>query len=193
MSYKAPWEKRSRKTDLDTVRKFILFVDGLTECDYFDRFIRPDSRISLKVYNSSKYLHNTRKMRAKLEKDIVGPKDVVAVVTDLDEHTREKITDLENGLRSFNAVLFMSNPSFEVWLVLHYGIPKGDLSQKGLEGMLSKHLGRPYVKADSIPSDADVGLAISNAEKLLPVPSTENCLDRIPSTMVHVLVKELVG
>lgn len=175
-------------------RKIVLFVDGRTEQRYFQRFKQRGSRSSLRVLDCHSFIHNVRKItEQQFFTSECGRDDIVAVVTDKDANSAEVLLDLEREFRKVGVSFFVSNPSFEVWLLLHYRIPRGDVSQKGLEDMLTAALGRKYVKGAGIPDDVDPHAAIANAEMLLPDADTESCLRRSPSTTVHQLVKSMIG
>lgn len=180
--------KRSRKGTV------MLYVDGASEKEYIRRLCR--------IYNGYRVRTNDRFNRrvSKCVKDMklngIDPKkgDLAAIVTDVDASTREELLELEAECRRAGIELYLSNPSFEVWLLLHHEIPRGDVSQKGMEHRLSVLLGREYRKSDSIPlTEEGVEAAIRNARKLLPDAGLVECMVTCPSTMMHLLVGEIVA
>ena len=81
---------------------------------------------------------------------------------------------------SFGIDLFVSNPSFEVFLLMHFQDVKGRMSQDDMEDALSRHLGRRYDKAKGIRIDEDMvrtdmgraDISISGKDDIATISST---------------------
>lgn len=186
-------ENRRSHDSLNDHRKIHLFVEGLSETAYFERFRGNSSRYTLRIHDCHGYIYSARKNAAKLnEKHPPGRNDIAAVVMDKDANSIETMLELEQEYRKEGISLYVSNPSFEVLLLMHYTIPSGDLHQKDLEDLLSMRLGHKYEKSKGIPDDADPHVAIENAEKVLPDADTESCLRHPLSTTVHILVRSIL-
>ncbi len=90
--------------------------------------------------------------------------------------------------------LYISNPSFEVWLLCHHRAPTHRYTPNEAVEELSAELGG-YQKSRGFELDDEmVDKAIANARALLPDEecSAEGCYRRNPSTMVHSLVKTIL-
>ena len=96
-------------------------------------------------------------------------RDMLAVVTDMDEKSIGDIEELWEWCDYNGIELYVSNPSFEVFLLMHYQDVRGAMSQSDLEDAIGNHLGRRYDKAKGIPLDKkSVTDAIDRAERTLP-------------------------
>ncbi len=93
-----------------------------------------------------------------------GAWDLVAVATDVDEKSPEDIAKLKAWCDDNGVELYLSNPSFEVFLLMHYE-DAGGASQDDLESSLTRHLGRKYHKSRGIAvTDASVKAAVERGE-----------------------------
>ena len=124
--------------------------------------------------------------------------DIVAVVIDVDEKTSSELNDIENLCRESNMDLYLSNRSFECWLILHFGNLTKPYTQDELERILSHHIKCRYIKSEGICKkidDSNVRSAIERAEKNILDESGRNalCGDLNPSTTVHFLVKRILA
>jgi hypothetical protein len=78
---------------------------------------------------------------------------------------------------------------------MHYKTLSKPYSQEELEAELSEEIGYRYVKSEGIPLDLDsLKVALDNCFKNgLGADDPVECLRRNPSTMVHLLVKDLIS
>lgn len=119
-------------------------------------------------------------------------KDIVAIVTDEDGRYDAETMGLferECGRRGYR--LHLSNISFEVWLLMHYELPRKPMTQEELEERLEHHLGHRYVKSEGIPLTRELlDEALTNADAGQGSPcSGTDCLGCNPSSMVGDLVR----
>jgi hypothetical protein len=173
--------------------------DGTSECRYFDdlksmargkRIRTFDLGVSGKDKILSKCMNFVKEERIDLKHG-----DEMAIVTDNDgRYTPEEAEEFGLECDGLHIQLYLSNPSFEVWLLMHFQDFSKPCSQEELETMLSKVLGKKYSKSHGIPLDVSkVRLAISNAEKHLPSSKGPgDCIKLFPSTMVHRLAERLI-
>lgn len=194
---------RPRRTGGRTVsRTMVILGDGASEKRYFDEnFRKRDMPVKLVVRETGEtgIKKNVRKgMNVVKELGLnLDEGDRVAIVTDLDDRydadtLRAEVDEcLRRGFE-----LYLSNPCFEVWLLLHYGtnIKKGPASF--MTEQLQHATGGRYNKSKGIsPSPEMISKAILNAERLqgkndlAPI----RCLDTNPSTMVNSLVRKING
>lgn len=121
--------------------------------------------------------------------------DLVAIVMDLDDRfSREQIVDLQRRCDALGYKLFLSNPSFEVWLLCHFNLPSHPYTPSELVDDMKVQLGGEYKKSRGFElDDPMVDRAIINARKLLPDDecTPEGCFEHNPSTMVHSLVETI--
>lgn len=120
--------------------------------------------------------------------------DRLAIVTDDDDkYDTESLTAFQRECRRKGYELFLSNRSFEVWLLLHYESFTKPYSQNELENKISKHIGHRYCKSEGIAFDkAMVYRAIENSEKNLPSGDDMECLNKNPSSTLHTLVTSIL-
>ena len=185
---------RSRGTRLEKPI-VIIMGDGLSESTYFELLngLVDGVRIrvvSLKVAGWKKILSKCGGFVK--NEGVDTSRDVAAIVTD--EDGRYDIETMEQFKRECERKgyrLYLSNISFEVWLLMHYEYLTKPMGQEELEERIGQHLGRLYVKAKGIPiTKGLVDKAICNVYRGQGSPSSGiECLDRNPSTMVGSLVE----
>lgn len=121
--------------------------------------------------------------------------DRVVIVTDLDDrYTYSQMESLMDLCDRRGYELYLSNPCFESWLILHY-IPnrKGGSAQDLVDRLKDVRDGH-YSKSKGIgPSSEMVRTALLNARRIQGkdecTPSW--CIRHNPSTMVHELVESI--
>lgn len=190
---------RERRSEFKDVKPAILIVgDGKSEKRYFEQLrgcgtiVRVISRDTNEtgIDNTIKKAHgyvSDNKLNLK--------KDRVAIVTDLDyRYNLEEVRAMVKRCDAEGYELYLSNPCFEVWLVLHYMIPTTSMNPDELCGLLTRLSGKNYEKSKGIPWNVRMlETAIGNAHRMVDgVPFTaERCLKTDPSTMVHILVESM--
>jgi hypothetical protein len=152
---------------------FIIATEGeCTEEIYFNAF-KPgrDSKIQLKVLPTKQGHSNPKEVLARLhkyEREIgTGLSDELWVVIDRDNWEANDLNTVAAEIAKHSKYnLALSNPCFELWLVLHFQDSSGQDS-KGLEAILKKQLGRydkSYYDVDTLITV--VGEAIKRAERI---------------------------
>lgn len=180
--------------------RLFIFTEGMSEVNYFEMFRKRGMRFSIITIKSADtdvegiVRFCIRELRCRGFGEVRG--DRAAIVFDVDRNTSERI--MRAGQSAEDASMVMSNPSFEYWLLLHFTDSTKAMTQDDLEEALSGHLGRRYRKGEDysrILTTDRVVLAVSRAEKRLPVSecTLEHCLRLYPSTMLHVLVSDLLN
>ena len=177
----------------------VVVGDGETEKRYFDRLSDLCASVGIKAYASAKTGPDVllRKTSEYAWRQGVDPRngDLVAIVMDLDgRFDMREIEEMDRRCRILGYQLFLSNPSFEVWLCCHFGIPTHPCTQSEAVDDLRKRMGGSYSKP--VGFDIDDGMvdrAIVNARRLLPDDECTpvGCYRRNPSTMVHSLVEAI--
>lgn len=189
---------RGRRTRSMAPRLFI-FTEGKSEVMYFSMFRRrgmPISVIPIQAGNTdilgiTEYC--LREPRLRGFGDVDG--DRAAIVFDRDLNSLGSVDEARRKAGEVN--LFMSNPSFEYWLILHFRDVTRAMTQDEMEELLGDILGHTYSKGADITrrfSASGIREAVGRAEMRLPRDSctVEACYGTTPSTMLHVLVSELV-
>lgn len=132
----------------------------------------------------------------KASKDL-EPNDSVWCVFDVDENTNDKLNEANQLAKKNDITCILSNPSFEIWYLLHHKCTTKHYSNKELERELKNHLPN-YDKNDDTIFNQVYGLtgtAIPNAKKLETFHNEEKRIiysrESNPSTMVYELVEEL--
>ncbi len=196
--------RRTRARPKNTIRRqsgVVLIVgDGETEREYFLRLSSLCGSVGIKAYPAKKTGTDLiiRKTKEHVKEHELDPKngDFVAIVMDLDDRfSKSQIEDMRKKCEKLGYNLFISNPSFEAWLLCHFRLPTHKYSsQAELEEELDKELKGRYKKSKGFDiNDEMVDKAIVNAKKLLPEDecTPEGCYDRNPSTMVYRLVETI--
>lgn len=177
----------------------ILALEGASEKIYLDRLVRlGDTDLVVRTIDChGGDLRNLRRICGTIldERERgLRSEDFVGVVMDVDNTPKEEILGFIRWCRDRGIEVYLSNPSFEVFLLMHFSVVPGSLSQDGLEDSLSRHLGRRYDKARGIAiSEDSVAAALRRADRALPDGSEEGCLERPGTTTVHRLVRKIAS
>ena len=190
---------RRKSRGLTYKRRILVVGDGKTEENYFDGITCVNPDIVIRSFGAGKtgigqILKRTRTCMDKLGIDIRDG-DRVAVVMDLDlRYGTKDVTTIEHECKNAGIELYMSNPCFEVWLLLHFQKFDRPSNPKDLIGFMEKVLNGPYVKSKLLKWDEiKVKRAIEFADSLYGKNFTNSeCVLRNPSTTVHRLVSSLL-
>ena len=152
----------------------IVVTEGLSEQIYLERIRARFGDIPVHAVNASG--GDIKKLKRECIKLIREKEawDMLAVVTDVDEKTADEIVKFDEWCKENLVELYISNPSFEVFLLMHYTDVKAWMSQEDLEEALTSHLGRRYDKSRGITVYEDsVKDAMNRAERSLPKDSDD--------------------
>lgn len=180
-------------------RRILVVGDGKTEENYFDGITCVNPDIVIRSFGAGKtgigqILKRTRTYMDKLGIDI-REGDRVAVVMDLDlRYGTKDVTTMEHECKNAGIELYLSNPCFEVWLLLHFQKFDRPSNPKDLIGFMENVLNGPYVKSKLLKWDEiEVKRAIEFANSLYGKNFTNGeCVLRNPSTTLHRLVSSLL-
>lgn len=198
--------KKRNKQNRKEKPMIIITAEGKneTEAKYFDGFRTPDCPYIIKIHKAghltdpTKLAESIRKRWDKEEADVRAG-DMAFVIVDLDnkESKAKEIQQLEAKKRVEKFIV--SNPSFEVWYLLHYEYStRSYMNADAVIRELKKHYPE-YEKTSDMYSilKNKMSEAIANAEKLEAYYNVEEHLhpdvDCNPSTDVHKLVKLIKG
>ncbi len=175
-----------------------------TEAQYFDHFRTPDCPYIIKFHKAGHLTDPTKlaesiRKRWDAEDAEVRTGDMAFVIVDLDnkETKAKEIQQLEakNRVEKF----IVSNPSFEVWYLLHYEYStRSYINADAVIRELRKHYPEYEKTSDMYPLLKEkLDEAITNAEKLEDYHKAENHLhpdvNCNPYTDVHKLIKIIRG
>ncbi|MCQ2078487.1 MAG: RloB family protein [archaeon] len=180
--------------------KPLIFVmgDGDSEKVYFEKLnqMLRNHRIKANKLSKSGWENVLKKCRGHKSNREVDLKhgDRLVIITDEDHRYDEgMIRTFQQACEKEGFELFLSNISFETWLLMHFETVTAPYEQNELEERLESHLGKPYRKSEGIPIKMPmVQMAIANADKLLHDGDNIDCFRTNPSTRVHMLVGELL-
>jgi hypothetical protein len=180
---------------LDVRPRIVIFCEGkVTEREYIEG-LKKREQINLaqiivaKETGTPKTLvEQAKKYKKSIEQDEYGKNDEIWCVFDRDEHpfiseTKQQARD--NGLKTA-----MSNPCFELWLLLHFKYHSSHISREVAVRQCKKHM-PDYEKHISPAIFAHVNTAIQHAQRLSKWQQSRNNSGENPSTDVHVLVERL--
>lgn len=174
-----------------------LFGDGESESTYFNDLgnMLKGRRIrvcSTEVTGPERILKKCRgrELTGEIRRD---RGDEVCIITDFDgRYSENELMKFQKECDSENYQLFMSNISFEIWLLMHFKQLNHPYTQEELEKELSDCLGRKYDKVKGIPFDPeDLEMAIRHASERLKNYDNLECLRKNPSTTVHFLIDRI--
>ena len=180
-------------------RRILVIGDGKTEENYFDGLTCVNPDLVIRPYGAGKtglghILKKAMRHMDNLGIDISNG-DRVALVMDLDLiYSAEDVARMESECARRGIDLYVSNPCFEVWLLLHFRRFDRPSNPKDLIGLMSDELGGEYVKSKLLEWDGDkVRRAVENAESLYGSGfSNIDCAGRNPSTTVFKLIRGLL-
>ena len=177
-----------RRVPSRRARRHILIACGgtRTELDYFDGLMRSRPNPTVRVTLLGKGVAPDQLVR--IAKRIGDGYDEMWCVVDTDEFDIAKAARLadELGVR-----LAVSNPCFELWLLLHFDDHKGVArNYKELLPKLIRHVpGYDKCRLDFAQYDGGVAVAVERGERLDPSGREHG---RNPSTGVWKLVREVL-
>ena len=181
-------------------RTMLILTEGESEVRYFGMFKGRDHHVAIvpivaKRHDSKNLVSFCASKVAERGIDTDNG-DTISVVIDMDQRSLSEIEEIESQCRENGFDLYLSNLSFEYWLILHFGNWTKASTQDELEEALSKHLGCRYVKSEGINSKiegSNIDSAIEHAEARISdrLKRNEICSGLDPSTTVHFLVKDI--
>lgn len=185
-----------------------IFCEGeKTECKYFSSFrseickgkqtrrkppqIRVIPSKNCGALSNLEFINGYAKSQSLSEKD----GDCIICIIDCDDNKKEdlsKAIKIAKGKTESNKIkinMCLSNPSFEIWYLLHYELYKNPLDQKSLERRLKKHIPNYKKNIDYYSHLKDNKIhAIRNANCLKECHSKKGIkllsVESNPSTMV---------
>ena len=198
--------KKRNKQNRKEKPMIIITAEGKneTEAQYFNNFRTAECPYIIKFHKAGHLTDPTKlaesiRKRWDAEDADVRTGDMAFVVVDLDnkESKAKEIQQLE--VKSSVEKFIVSNPSFEVWFLLHYEYStRSYMSVDAVIKELRKHYPGYEKTSDMYPLLKEViGIAIANAKKLEDYHRAEEHLhpdaNCNPYTDVHKLVKKLIG
>lgn len=193
----------ARRESFRTPKKKILIVcEGKnTEPQYFRQFaaahrvslveidVAPEAGVPLSVVQKAQKLRNKAKVDAKRQGDLFLAYDAVWCTFDVDEHPN--IPEAIETARQSDLQVAVSNPCFELWLVLHHRDPPGLIHRHDVQRLLKTFL-PGYDKHVSYDDyRAGYGQACQRARQLDQLAQRMNEPRRNPSTGVYRLTESI--
>jgi len=176
---------------------FVIATEGSrTEEIYFEALKPPrSSQIQIKILPSSggdnDPLKVLKRLKAYASKNALTPQDELWLVVDRDRRQEEDLKKVSDWTaHSKNRGLTVSNPCFELWLVLHFRDCTAH-APAALQNILKSEL-EAYSKSeyDARALHPNVDEAIERAERMDGAPADP--WPRQPGTRVYQLVKRLI-
>lgn len=176
-------------------QRFLIVCEGeKTEPNYFRSFrAQADVKVIGIGRDTIDVVEHAHKLQQKAIQSNAGY-DQVWAVFDRDDFSADKFNRAIQIARNNAIGAAYSNPSFELWFLLHFEIYRSPLSRKDCEAKLSKHLGGRYRKNQVGMREqlqAFEQQAIERAEGLCRSYKFHNPARDNPCTTVYQLVKEL--
>lgn len=182
-------------------RRILILTEGQTEEYYFKKFfVKKNSPVRVIPVHVTD--HNARNVP-----DVCGSManaysidtlsgDRLIFVLDTDANDEKDIMAADRALSEKGYELYLSNPSFEYWLVLHFIDVKKYVTQDDLEDTLSgsKCFRCKYVKGSEASRHIDentIDDAVKRAESNENSVDNEKCVRNNPGTTLHKLIREL--
>ena len=191
-------KRRKRRKPKNTA---LIVGDGQTEQLYFESLNERHGRISIISIGTGKTGINQSiriaKGAVKHRQLNTGDGDLVAIVMDIDgRYDEEDIAKMYKKCEEKGYSLFLSNPCIEIWFLLHYEGVRCECTQHEALHMLEVASEGKYSKTRAFEFNNEMlEGAMKRAEKILPTEECcpSECLKRNPSTMLHVLVCNLLN
>ncbi|WP_400209758.1 RloB family protein [Candidatus Methanarcanum hacksteinii] len=176
----------------------ILAVEGSSEKVYFDRLARlgvTDMAVRTVDCHGGDIKKVRRVCECMLDDRNRKQGDSLGVVIDVDNTSKDEMLRFLDWCEGRDIEVYISNPSFEVFLLMHFIDVPSSISQHDMEGSLGRLQGRRYEKACGISiSEESVKAALTRADKALPSRSdTVTCLEHPGTTTVHRLVRKIAS
>lgn len=190
------WELERKKAKRAEAKRILLGCEGETEVAYFNGFRRAH-KVPVVCLHFTECGHDPSSLLREVEEKFseeAGDFDAVYCVFDRDDHphfdstcqTLGEMRQIQYGRREPVPIqAFTSNPSFELWLLLHFEDVRRELHRDEIYRCLRDHL-PDYKKASATIYELTCGhleVAIERAGRL---PSGKN-----PSTAVGKLIQEM--
>ncbi len=199
---------RRRPFRIPRPRRLVL-CEGLTEKEYFDgiKSLQRDPLIEvivegqlgvpLTLVRIAKDRKRQAEKEARTEKDDNLKYDAVWCIFDVDDHPNlpdAKVMARDNGIE-----LAISNPSFELWLLLHFrdspGMQPRDGMRRLLKGFITdynKHIALSDLATDDRDFEALHSDAVRRARRLDRDATRDNDEHRNPTTGVYRLTESIL-
>ncbi|MGD9685368.1 MAG: RloB family protein [Desulfobacter sp.] len=172
---------------------FVLATEGTTtEPQYFELFNSKTTTITIKWikgYHSDPD-HVLRRMKQYLKDNALKPGDAAWLVIDKDQWTDEQLSRLQAWATTHDQYgLAVSNPCFELWLLLHFEDAAGVTNQRLCKERLKRHLPNYDKHVEAGKLIPGVSEAIDRARRKDNPPCTD--WPRTIGTTVYRLVVKL--
>lgn len=199
---------KRRKPVLQPRPRLLVVCEGkVTEPSYFREMAREErARIEVSVEEDcggpktiverAAYLKREAEGEAKRQNDDFLKYDEVWCVFDIDAHP--KVPDALQQARANNLALAISNPCFELWILLHFEDQRKHLEREVAHRLCKNHIPRydKYVSFRALSPDYDEAVKRASNLEAWQRQQGRKLPDANPSTGVHRLterIKELGG
>lgn len=188
-----------RSPHRETRKLFVIATEGQeTERIYFAIFNGEEYRKNVRVHvlptrkGASSPQSVLKRLRTYAHEIGIDPGDELWVVVDVDRWGEATLDALCHACHQADYNVAVSNPCFELWLVLHQEKPRTPISAKACEREMELLLGRPYDKADYATRHLipHIEMAIKHARRLDRQPDDQ--WPRETGTHVYKLVTKLI-
>lgn len=198
-----PSQYRSKtpyKRKVNTRESFlvVLAVEGeRTEVQYFERLQTSNLKILAipPVNGNTSPEHILNNLKKYLEKNSLYEDDLVWLLIDRDRWTQAQLSSVIAQCTQYSTPpginLAVSNPCFEIWLILHHTSDLNGISSSASAIERLKQLRSNSYNKSNCPvySEEEINLAISNS---LSNSSCNEILPSAPGTRIHLLVKAIL-
>lgn len=183
-------------------RTMLILAEGPSEVRYFERFRGLNRHLAIVPIAAKR--HDTKNLitycKARVYERGIDfcNGDSVSIVIDVDNHSLSELMEVEKQCSKNGFTLYLSNRSFECWLIMHFHDLTKPMSQEELEDELTCCIDNKYRKSEGINrciKEEDVKSAINRAIKKIPSETGCNskCGCNNPSTTVHFLVMKIMS
>ena len=162
---------------------------------YFETLAKGNQRIKIRVLSPSEDVTGRSAPHWILERAIVFTEEIGAneydrlwFVLDIDKWRRDSLETIKSECHS-NWEIAISNPCFEVWLIMHYLDPEEieSISCRNLKTELNFKIKGGYKVETAL---RNVKAAIERAKK---VDQADHFIPSIKTTKVHILVDQIIN
>ena len=194
MPYRRKFDRRQQKGDLRKI--FVLSCEGtITEPQYFRSFNKQNPNVRV-ICLPSKHGRSPpevlNRMKKGLQERFLRKSDEAWLVVDMDWWTDGQLSELYQWSRQKKNYGFaLSNPKFELWLLMHFEDVRGAINSRVCSKKLQRHL--PNFKKHINPKNIST-LMIANAIERAKRQDNPPCSDwpRTTGTTVYRLVERIL-
>jgi hypothetical protein len=180
-----------KNTEPQYLRQFAAYHRSLVDFEKADVEVIGGQGVPMSVVLKAKELRDEAEEIARREEDVNAKYDHVWCVFDVDEHPNVK--GAKKSAQDNKLKVAVSNPCFELWLVLHLTDAPGLIHRHAVQAMLGKLVPGYDKKVDFEIYRKGYEMAVKQAKRLDAVAEQINDPEINPRTTVYMLTESIAA